>query len=207
MLEKKLGVKLINKLRAILLMEADFNASNKILFGERIMDNVRKYKLMPEEIFSEKNREATDGGLSKKLFYDIVNQLRRPAGLASVDAENCYDRIAHAISNMIFQAFGTQDTAAESMHTAIQEMQFFLRTAFGDSKESVGARIELKTQGFMQGNGAAPAGWAVVSMVIILAHKTEGHGATLVCPVTKLKHKVAGILYVDDTDIIHLNMG
>jgi hypothetical protein len=45
--------------------------------------------------------------------------------LASVDAENCYDRIAHAISNMIFQAFGTPDTAAESMHTAIQEMQFF----------------------------------------------------------------------------------
>jgi hypothetical protein len=127
--------------------------------------------------------------------------------LASVDAENCYDRIAHAISNMIFQAFGTPDTAAESMHTAIQEMQLFLRTAFGNSKESVGARIELKTQDFMQGNSAAPAGWVVVSIVIIHAHKKEGHEAMLVCLVTKLKHKVAGILYVDNTDIIHLNVG
>jgi hypothetical protein len=54
MLEKVMGVKLINKLRAILLMEADFNASNKIIFGERMMDNARKYKLMPEEIYSEK---------------------------------------------------------------------------------------------------------------------------------------------------------
>ena len=26
------------------------------------------------------------------------------------------------------------------------------------------------------------------------------------CPITKLSHKVAGILYVDDTDIIHLNL-
>jgi hypothetical protein len=46
MLEKVIGVRLITKLRAILLMEADFNAMNKIIFGERMMDNVRKYKLL-----------------------------------------------------------------------------------------------------------------------------------------------------------------
>lgn len=57
-------------------MEADFNGMNKIIFGERMMDNVRKYKLMPEEIFSEKNREASDGGMAKKLFYDIGRQLK-----------------------------------------------------------------------------------------------------------------------------------
>lgn len=91
------------------------------------------------------------------------------------------------------------------MHKAIQDMKFFLRTTFGDSKQVVGARVNLKTQGFMQGNGAAPAGWAVVSISIIHAHKKEGHGATFLCPITELKHIVAGILYVDDTDIIHLN--
>lgn len=204
--EKVMGVRLINKLRAILLMEADFNAANKIIYGERMMDNVRKYRMMPDKIFSERSREATDGGMSKKLFYDIVRQLRRPAGIASVDAANCYDRVAHAISSLVFQAFGTPEEACTSMHTAIQEMQFFLRTAFGDSKESVGARVELKTQGFMQGNGASPAGWAVVSIAIIQAHKEEGHGATFLCPVTKLSHKLAGILYMDDTDITHLDL-
>ena len=206
MLEKVMGVKLINKLRAILLMEADFNASNKIVYGERMLDNARKYKLMPEEVFSEKNREATDGGIAKKLFFDIARQLRRPAALASVDAANCYDRVAHAISTMVFQAFGTPEKACKSMHSAIQDMQFFLRTAFGDSDKSVGARVELKTQGYMQGNGAAPAGWAVVSITIIHAHKKEGHGATFLCPITKLKKEVAGVLYVDDTDITHLDL-
>ncbi len=38
MLEKTLGVTLVTKLRAILLMEADFNATNKILYGVRTMD-------------------------------------------------------------------------------------------------------------------------------------------------------------------------
>ena len=61
MLEKTLGVTLVTKLRAILLMEADFNATNKIVYGNRMMNNARKYNLMPEETFSEKNRMADDG--------------------------------------------------------------------------------------------------------------------------------------------------
>lgn len=206
MLEKEMGNKLINKLRAILLMEADFNATNKIIFGERMLDNARKYKLLPDDIFSEKQRMADDGAVSKILFYDIVRQLKRPAGLASVDAANCYDRVAHAIASMVFQAFGTPPSACTSMLTAIQEMKFFLRTAFGDSDKSVGSKVHLKTQGLMQGNGASPAGWAVVSITIIQAHKEEGHGATFLCPISKYSHHAAGILYVDDTDLIHLNL-
>ena len=71
MLEKEKGNKLISKLRAILLMEADFNAANKIIFGIRMLDKVRQYKLIPEEIFSEQNKMADDGALAKILFYDI----------------------------------------------------------------------------------------------------------------------------------------
>ena len=40
MIEKAPGVKLLSKLRAILLMEADFNAANKIIFGQRMLTNV-----------------------------------------------------------------------------------------------------------------------------------------------------------------------
>ena len=68
MLEKELGRTLINKLRAILLMEADFNFSNKILYGARMMDIVIRFGLMPEDINSEKNRMADGGTLAKVLF-------------------------------------------------------------------------------------------------------------------------------------------
>ncbi len=53
-LKKTLGMTLVKKLRATLLMEGDFNATNKIVYGKRMLDNARKYRLMPEEIFSEK---------------------------------------------------------------------------------------------------------------------------------------------------------
>jgi hypothetical protein len=73
MLEKTLGVTLVTKLRAILLMEGDFNATNKIIYGVRMLHNARTHQMMPEEIFSEKNRMADDGTLSKTLFFDIAS--------------------------------------------------------------------------------------------------------------------------------------
>jgi hypothetical protein len=160
MLEKTLGVTLVTKLRVILLMEGDFNATNKMVYGVRMLHNARTYQMMPEEIFSEKNRMADDGTLCKTLFFDIARQACVGAAIASVDASNCYDRIAHAMASLIFQAFGVPTTAVESMLGAIENMKFFLRTGFGDSTSFSGGGISIKTQGLCQGNGAAPARWA-----------------------------------------------
>ncbi len=115
MLEKMFGVHLVSKLRAILLMEADFNAMNKEVYGVQMLDTARRYKLIPEEIFSKKNCTADNGGLAKTLFYDIARQMRLPAAIASVDASNCYDWIVHAMALLIFQSFGVEDTAIAAM--------------------------------------------------------------------------------------------
>ena len=44
-----------------MLMEADFNAINKEIYGKCMLSQVRKHGLMPEEIFSKKNQTADDG--------------------------------------------------------------------------------------------------------------------------------------------------
>eukprot|EP00956_Cyclotella_meneghiniana_P008123 scaffold10809_cov23-Cyclotella_meneghiniana.AAC.2 len=182
-LEKLPGCCLVIKLRAILLMEADYNAKNKIIYGVRMMDNARQYKMMQDEIYSEQGRTAEDGALAKILFYDLVRQTRWPASIASIDAANCYDSIAHAIASLIFQAFGVPVEGVQAMLEAIQEMKYFLRTAYGDSKGCSQSKIEVKYQGLCQGNGAAPAGWAVISITVLKAHKRKGHGATFCCPI------------------------
>jgi hypothetical protein len=206
MLEKTLGVTLVNKLRAILLMEGDFNAANKMVYGVGMLKNIRDHNLMPEEIFSERNRIADDGTLCKTLFYDIMQQAHVPAAIASVDASNCYDRIAHAMASLVFQAFGVPTTVIETMLGAIENMKFFLRTGFGNSTSFAGGGISIKTQGLRQGNGALPAGWAVISICILQAHRREGHGAKFLCPITNLKQHLSAILYVDNTDILHIDL-
>ena len=123
-----------------------------------------------------------DGSLAKTLFCDIVRQLRVPAVIASVDASNCYDRIAHVIASLVFQSMGVDKMAVKAMLEAIQNMKCFLWTAFGDSKDCLGLTIELKTQGLRQGNTAAPGRWAVIAITVIRAHKRRCHGAKFIAP-------------------------
>jgi hypothetical protein len=55
-------------------MKGNFDATNKIVYGVRMMRNAQGHHLMPKEIFSEKNRMADNGTLCKTLFYDITRQ-------------------------------------------------------------------------------------------------------------------------------------
>ncbi len=92
------------------------------------------------------------------------------------------------------------------MLSTIQDMKFFLCTRFGDSKAYAGSTDGKKTQGLCQGNGAAPAGWTVTSIAMLKAHKRKGHGVYLSCPITKRTIHLAGILFVNDTDLEHIDM-
>jgi hypothetical protein len=168
--------------------------------------NAQGYCLMSKEIFSKKNQMADNGTLCKTLFYDIARQARVPAAIALVDASNCYDRIAHAMASLIFQAFGAPLSAVKTMLGAIENMKFFLRMGCGNSKGFAGGGISIKTQGLTQGNGASLAGWAVISICILGAHGKKGHGAKFYCPISKLKEHLSAILYVDDTDILHIDL-
>ncbi len=161
---------------------------------------------MPEEIFSKKNRMADNRTLCKTLFYDIARQVRVTAAIALVDASNCYDRIVHAMASLIYQAFGVPTSAIETMLGAIENMKFFLQTGVGDSTKFAGGGVSIKTQGMTQGNGASPAGWADISICILKAHGKKGQGAKFLCPITKLTHHLSAILYVDDTDLLYIDL-
>jgi hypothetical protein len=149
---------------------------------------------------------ANDGIPCKTLFYDIAHQARVPAAIALVDASHCYNRIAHAMALLIFQAFGVPLTAVEMTLRAIKNMKFFLQTGFGNSTSFAGGGISIKTQGLTQGNGASPAGWVVISICILGEHGKKGHGAKFYCPINNLQHHISAILYVDNTDLLHIDL-
>ncbi len=123
-----------------------------------------------------------------------------------MDADNCYDRVLHAIVLLVCCSFGASKEATGAMLKTIQEMKFFLWMAFRDSAEFAGLMVNIKTEGLCQGNGAAPAGWTVVSIVILNAHKHQGHGAKFLCPISLVRSNLSAVLFVDDTDVIHLDM-
>ena len=69
-----------------------------------------------------------------------------------------------------------------------------------------GSSIKIKMQGLGQGNRASPAGWCVIGIVLLQAHGAKGHGAQFIAPISLVRRSLPAILYVDDTDLLHINM-
>eukprot|EP00956_Cyclotella_meneghiniana_P028833 scaffold68204_cov23-Cyclotella_meneghiniana.AAC.5 len=83
LLEKVMGNILIEKLRAICLLEADFNWWLKMTFARKMMSDIRRQDMIPME---------------------QANTLHLIAGMDSVDAEQCYDAVNHAATSLGMQA-------------------------------------------------------------------------------------------------------
>ena len=88
---------------------------------------------------------------------------------------------------------------------SIQQMKFYLRTGFGKSKEYMTALLGSIIQGLCQGNAHAPAGWSLISAVLINVYKSFGQGAHFTTPILRKEHSTAGVLYVDDVDLFSMN--
>jgi hypothetical protein len=203
MLEKKKGVIQVDKLRAILLMEADFNFYNGLMFAKRMMERAELNNWIPREIYGgRKNHEAIEVAMNRRFLADITRQRRTPLAIASVDAQTCYDRIAHSIGSIATQGWQVDPQAIITMLLTIQGMKFFLRTAFGDSTTYFGGSSTVPFQGGCQGNKGTPALWLVVSVALIRMMHTLGLVTRLRAAMTATTVVFAGFLFVDDTDLI-----
>jgi hypothetical protein len=57
-------------------------------------------------------------------------------------------------------------------------------------------------QDLCQGNGVALACWIMVSSLMMLVYRIQGHISTLVSPISSAKIEFMGEIYVDDTNLL-----
>jgi hypothetical protein len=79
-------------------------------------------------------------------------------------------------------------------------MTHHIRTSYGDS--TTYAKKEEKFHGILQGNGAGPTIWAMVSTHILNSLSYAGYGAEIKHPVTCNRTVIPAFAFVDDTDLI-----
>jgi hypothetical protein len=89
LLEKVPGVALVDKLRAILLMEGDFNFFNKWLFGCVAVGKLYEIGYVPEDQYSKKSSTAEDSKLDNRLTMDLSRQFRQPMIAVLAHADKC----------------------------------------------------------------------------------------------------------------------
>lgn len=168
MIEKKPGVRQLDKLRAILLYEADFNQNNKRLGREMLRVAEEADAVAIEQYGSRKNMSASDQSLNKALTFDLWRQLRQRGALCCNDAKACYDRIVHNCASLCMQRVGTPPQPIVSMFQTIQLLEHHVRTVFGESTAYFKQESDTPLQGVGQGNGAGPQVWALVSTPVVV---------------------------------------
>jgi hypothetical protein len=214
LLEKVMGNMLMEKLRAICLLEADFNWWLKITFARKMMSNIRREGRIPMEQFATAGKCPIDGSMCKQMgFFDRANTLHYPAVMNSVDAEQCYDAVNHAATSLAMQAYGMSMEQVCLYLSAMSDMVYHLKTAFkrdeagfsGLNASGDGTLVPLNYfNGLGQGSGGAPPAWQVVSSLMVGAYKRNGYGMHSRYAWSRTVKTIASILFVDDCDLLHM---
>ena len=129
----------LEKLRTIVIVEADYNTNCKRL-GKEILKIMQEHEKdsdwnAQEQYGSKKEREAADVSLNTRLVDDAMQQTRTDGSICSNDAKSCYDQILHPILSLCLQRIGINVNHIQSTLDTIQEMTHGIRTAYGDSKQ------------------------------------------------------------------------
>jgi len=98
---------------------------------------------------------------------------------------------------------GAPHSAVKSMIMTLANLKHHVRTAYGNSAISQGQdNWQELAAGIGQGNGAGPQIWAAVSTPLFAIMRAEGFVAQIICAMSKISMELAGLAFVDDTDLI-----
>ena len=169
-----------------------------------MMNRMRAAGVLPEEQGSAKGKTTVDSVMVKQLFFDQANILHVTCAKTNNVAESCYDAVNHTAASISLQAMGVPITHIVTYLACVHLMLFFLKTGFGLSNKGFGGTRVNPFQGLIQGSGAAPGAWTAVSTVILSVYKRRGYGAKFSAGWSGLIFTIAALLYVDDTDLLHM---
>ena len=195
---------LLDKLRTIVLYEADYNHENRRV-GRSAMHMALDQNLIAPEQFSRPGRSSQDNALGKRLVFDHFRFLKAPFGMCACDLKSCYDRVAHTAASIALQRVGVPKEVTQCMFGTIQDLIHTVRTAYGSSSGTYGGENDQylnKPQGLGQGNGAGPTVWSILSSTVFDSLRTQGYSTCFCSALSLGLLRLCGFSYVDDCDLL-----
>lgn len=122
------------KLRAILLYEADFNSNNGKLGRDMMYSAADLKTLACDQYVSLREHNASMHTVNMNLTFDLLRQQRKPAAICSNDAKSCYDRIVHSVAILSMRRLGAKLEPLICMFGTIQSLTHYVRTSMAIRK-------------------------------------------------------------------------
>lgn len=118
-----------------------------------------------------------------------------------LDAEACYDRIPLHIAALSLQRQGLPQSAIQYMFSPIYGMKHTVRTSFGESRQCYRS-IDHRLHGILQGNGAGPCIWVMVSTPLLDHLRAQQHGIQVKQIGYQTSLLIPAFAFVDDVDVV-----
>ena len=113
----------------------------------------------------------------------------------------------HAITVLAYRRLGVPAPPVHSMLEGIRTMKHVIRTAYGLSALTLTSEGYLiPYQGLLQGNGASPTSWVIISAPMIEMMRAAGNGGHFASAISNQRSHVVGFAFVDDTDLIQMRL-
>jgi hypothetical protein len=198
-LEKIPGRPIIEKLRIIMLYEADFNFVLKLIWGKRLVRHAESnLALSSDNHGSRPGRKCTDALLEKLLIYENA-RLTRPSLIAvDNDAKSCYYRIIKSLAMTACMAVGLPLAAAMMHNLTHHSMKHRIKSRHGLFCAYCGTDDDA-LEGSGQGSGGSPGIWLIYSVSLLAAFCHFSPGMQLLSPYdTLLMISILAVFFVDD---------
>jgi hypothetical protein len=203
LLEKIVGNNFVHKLRAICLLEADFDSINKVVFAKQMISLALERNLIPGKCFSNRGSNCINAIMTKIFICNESRNHHHDACIAGNDFGDCYDWAAHPIAAISLQSLGVPQPAINVLLETMETMRFYLIAAFGKSKTSYGGTHEEGLAGYGQGNAAVGPGFTAMSLLIVNAYLRDSFGARIYSSYYKQLLLLVAVMYADNTDLLH----
>jgi hypothetical protein len=184
--KKIAGQPRIEKLRIIMLYEADFNFVLKLIWGRRLVRHDEVYNCIGEENKgSRSGPQTSDALLEKLLVYEYARLTRTSLVTVDNDAKLCYDQIIKSLAMIACIAVGLPLLAAVMHNKTHHGMQQSIMTRHGTLRPYVGTDDDA-LEGTGQGSGASPAIWLLYSVSLLQAFQQFTPGMAMLSPFESL---------------------
>jgi hypothetical protein len=203
MLEKVAGKPLLHKLRAIHILEADYNLALKIIFGRRLMANCENYNILGDRQDGfRKGRSTIRTLLQNEIFHDYNKRHRINNFVGMTDISGCFDRIIPSIISMLNVKNGCPPEVVKMHADTLSKARYYLKTKNGISDTYYSHSDETPVYGNGQGAGDSPSQWNQESALLIDLYKREAPNATMTTHTRQVTVNVPITAFADDTNLL-----
>jgi len=199
----------IEKLRIIMLYQADFNFVLKLVWECHLVHHVELHScLRTSNHASRSGHQSIDAQLSKVLLYEFARLTRTSLVTVDNDTKSCYDHIIKSLAMIACIAVSLPLLAAAMHNHTHHGMQHQIKTRHRLLHPNSGTEQDPQ-EGTGQGSGASPAIWLIYAESLLAAYREFTAGMQVSSPYeVALTILILAIFYIDDgmpgvNDAIH----